>query len=232
MKIGIICAVPREFEAFLPHIQNKKITKKAKLNFHEGKINDIDIVILFCGVCKTNAAIATQILIDNFNAQMIINSGTAGGMDESLNVFDTVICTEVAHHDVNEDILTENHPFISSVYFKADDLLVELSQKAVTQLSLKNKIYFGRMVTGECFITNDGRDEINSTFKPLSVDMETASIAQVCHVNEIPFISIRTITDNLTHCGVEHFENNVATASGISKDIVIELLEEIKAGYR
>jgi len=81
------------------------------------------------------------------------------------------------------------------------------------------------MVTGECFITDDGRDEINSTFKPLSVDMETASIAHTCYVNEIPFISIRTLTDTATHKGAEHFDKNVISASEISKNIVIELLK-------
>ena len=197
------------------------------LTFYEGIINDINVVTLFCGVCKTNAAIATQILIDTYHVDTIINAGTAGGMDDSLDVFDTVISTEVAHHDVHEEILTGFHPWMPSIFFKADDSLLQLSKKLVEHLSSKYKIYHGRMVTGESFITDDGRDEINSAFKPLTVDMETASIAHVCYVNEIPFIAIRTLTDTATHSGAEHFEKNVVTASNISKEIVVEFLREI-----
>jgi len=61
----------------------------------------------------------------------------------------------------------------------------------------------------------------------LTVDMETASIAHTCFVNEIPFIAIRTLTDTSTHSGVEHFDKNVVTASEISKKIVLELLNEL-----
>jgi len=197
------------------------------LTFYEGKINEVDIVTLFCGVCKTNAAIATQILIDNYHVDVVINAGTAGGMDDGLDIFDTVISTEVAHHDVHAGILTEFHPWMPSVFFKSDDSLVELSKKAIKRLCLEHKINYGRMVTGECFITDDGRDEINAAFKPLTVDMETASIAHTCFVNEIPFIAIRTITDTASHSGAEHFDKNVVTASEISKKIVLELLNEL-----
>lgn len=87
------------------------------------------------------------------------------------------------------------------------------------------------MVTGEKFIVDEGRREINSIFEPLSVDMETASIAHVCYVNSKPFISIRTITDAAKHTGAENFDKNCAAASCISKDIVLELLSEIKKSY-
>jgi len=228
MKIGILCAGDSELAPFLPHIQGCKISKKAMLDFYEGTINGVSIVTLFCGVCKTNAAIATQILIDRYHVDIIINAGTAGGMDESLAIFDTVIATEVAHHDVHEGILTEFHPWMSSVFFQSDNLLLALSKQAVKRLPSEHKIYYGRMVTGECFITDDGRDEINAVFKPLTVDMETASIAHVCYVNQLPFIAIRTVTDTATHSGVAHFEKNVSIAAEISKKVVLELLNEIK----
>ncbi len=233
IKIGILCAGDRELAPFLPHIQNCKESKKAMLKFYEGTINNVDIVTLYSGVCKTNAAVASQILIDNYNVDLIINAGTAGGMDSKLEIFDTVITTEVAHHDVNEDILTEFHPWMPSIYFRADETLLKLSQQVAKHFMSEsdNAIYFGRTITGEKFITDHGRDEINSFFCPLSVDMETASIAQVCYVNSIPFIAIRTLTDTATHSGGENFDKNCDKASTISKDIVLELLNKIKNYY-
>ena len=231
IKIGIICAGDDELTPFLPYIQDCKTSNKAMLTFYEGTINGVNIVALFCGVCKTNAAIATQILIDHFHVNIIINAGTAGGMDERLNIFDTVISTEVAHHDVHEGILTEFHPWMPSVFFQADKTLLALIKEATDHLSTEHSIYYGKMVTGESFITDDGRDKINAVFNPLSVDMETASIAHTCYVNSIPFITIRTLTDTATHRGAEHFEKNVIIASEISKKIVLAFLQEIKKGY-
>ncbi|WP_242965688.1 5'-methylthioadenosine/S-adenosylhomocysteine nucleosidase, partial [Flavonifractor sp. An4] len=101
MKIGILCAGDEELAPFLPLISNCKITEKAMLKFHAGQIDSVEVVALFSGVCKVNAAIAAQLLIDVFCVDIIINSGTAGGMEPELEIFDTVISTEVCYHDVH-----------------------------------------------------------------------------------------------------------------------------------
>lgn len=227
MKVGIICAGDTELAPFLPIIKDCKTSEKAMLKFYEGKIENVDVVTLFSGVCKVNAAIATQILIDTYHVDMIINAGTAGGMDPKLDIFDTVISTEVAYHDVHEEILTEFHPWMDSVFFKADEELLMLSEKVVAKLNTDYRIVWGRMVTGEAFITDEGRDEINAKFIPLTVDMETGSIAHVCYVNRIPFIAIRSITDTPSHSGSEYFEENCEKASVIAKDITVALLEKL-----
>ena len=228
MKVGIICAGDSEVAPFLPIIEDCKTSEKAMLKFYEGKIEGVDIVTLFSGVCKVNAAIATQILIDTYHVDLVINAGVAGGMDPKLDIFDTVIATEVAYHDVHEEILTEFHPWMENVFFKADEELLRLSEKAVAKLITDYRIVWGRMVTGEAFITDEGREEINERFVPLTVDMETGSIAHVCYVNQIPFIAIRSITDTPTHSGSEYFEENCEKASGIAKDITVALLSELR----
>ena len=228
MRVGIICAGDEEVAPFLPIIDGCQISEKAMLKFYEGRINGVDIVTLFSGVCKVNAAVATQILIDTYGVNIIINAGVAGGMDDELNIFDSVISTEVAYHDVAPDILTEFHPWLENVFFKADPQLLKLSRKAVESLDMEGKVYWGRMVTGETFIADDGRQTINEQFSPLSVDMETASIAHVCYVNSIPFISIRSITDTATHSGVGYFEENCPKASTIAKNITVALLTQLR----
>lgn len=228
MRVGIICAGDREVAPFIPIVDECRIIEKAMLKFYEGKINGVETVALFSGVCKVNAAIATQILIDSFKVDAIINAGTAGGMNPKLSLFDTVISTEVAYHDVSPNILTEFHPWMETAYFQADNKLVELSKVAVERLQEKYKVFWGRMVTGETFIVDEGRQAINDTYSPLTVDMETASIAHVCYVNQIPFISVRTVSDTAEHSGTGSFEENCDKASVISKDITLALLEEIK----
>lgn len=226
MKFGIVCAGDEELAPFLPMMDHCKVIEKARLKFYEGQIDGTEVVALFSGVCKVNAAIASQILIDIFDVNAIINSGTAGGMDPRLKIFDTVISTEVCYHDVAQDILTEFHPWMKSVFFEADQKLIELSKAAVEKTKFPGKVFWGRMVTGESFITEEGRQKINDEFAPLTVDMETASIAHVCYVNHIPFISVRCVTDTAEESGVSNFEENCAKASAIAKNIVVAILNE------
>lgn len=117
MRIGIIGPSEDEIKYF---IKDMKIIEKrnfTKLNFHVGKYKNLNFVALFCGVGKVNAAIASQLLIDKFNITHIIIVGVAGGITKELNIGDTVIGTEIACHDVSDEILTEYHPFMKSIYF-------------------------------------------------------------------------------------------------------------------
>jgi len=227
MKIGILCAGNSELAPFLPMIEDCVTTEKAMLTFYEGRIDNRAIVTLYSGVCKVNAAVAAQILIDTYGCDAIINAGVAGGMDEQLNVFDTVISNEIAHHDVDENILTEFHPWMDSAFFKADNGLLEAAKKVIADSRTEHKYVIGRMVTGEQFIKDETKDEINARYAPLSVDMETASVAQVCFVNKIPFIAVRSLTDNATHDASDDFERNCEVASSLSADFVRAMLKYI-----
>ncbi|MBR7020379.1 MAG: 5'-methylthioadenosine/adenosylhomocysteine nucleosidase [Lachnospiraceae bacterium] len=228
MKIGIICASENELAPFLDEFQEDSVVEKAMLKIHIGEIGAHDVVLLYCGVCKVNAAIAAQIVIDEFNVDAIINAGVAGGMDSRLRIFDTVVSTEVAYHDVASEILTEYHPRMKSVFFAADDNLLKIAKDAAERIQTKGKIYFGRMVTGEAFISDDGRQEIIDAFNPLSVDMETGSIAHVCYANSVPFLAIRSITDTADHGGSGFFEMNCKEASRIAKDFTVEVIRSVQ----
>ncbi|MGL4338057.1 MAG: 5'-methylthioadenosine/S-adenosylhomocysteine nucleosidase [Turicibacter sp.] len=206
---------------------NKKLVTHAMLTFHVGQYKGVEVVGLYCGVCKVNAAIATQILIDKFEVTHVIVTGVAGAIDRTLKIGDTVISTKVAYHDVADDILTEYHPWMKSVYFSADLNLLKRCEELVASKALPNPLYFGKVVTGEAFISDKGRTEIISKFNPRCVDMETASIAHVCYVNSIPFIAIRYITDTEDESGVGVFEDNCMVASNQSLRVLMCLLESL-----
>ena len=224
-KIGILCASDTELAPFLNYIRSYQTTEKAMLKFYEGTMKQVDVVAVYSGVCKVNAAVAAQLLIDVYHVDCIINGGTAGGMEESVQLFDTVISERVIYHDVADDILTEFHPWLKNNYFAADKNLSAMAKKY--SRTAKYPVRFGTMVTGEQFIEDEKREEINRKYAPLSVDMETASVAHVCYVNKIPFLAVRTITDTVTHKGIENFDKNCEAASGISAKIVAGIVEQI-----
>jgi adenosylhomocysteine nucleosidase len=224
VKIGIIGPCEEEIQPFIESINCVAIEKYAKLCFHIGKYSGISIVALFCGVCKVNAAIAAQILIDKFDITHMIVTGVAGAIDERLKIYDTVISSEVAYHDVAEAILTQYHPWMESVYFKADGELVDGIIRANAG---DPSVLTGKMVTGEAFIAQDGRDQIIKNYSPQCVDMETASVAHVCYANAIPFVAVRSMSDTPDESGNEAFEKYFKTAAEKSINVLKKYLDSI-----
>lgn len=106
----------------------------------------------------------------------------------------------------------------------ADKKLLEIAEEAIVHVHDEHKVVFGRMVTGEKFIEEHNREIVNSKFSPLTVDMETASVAHVCYVNQVPFIAVRTISDTPDYSGIAVFEENSVRASQISADFVNAML--------
>lgn len=224
-KIAIVCAGDREFAPFLPHIQNHVISERAMLRFYEGMLCGTPVVALFTGVCKVNAAIAAQILIDHFHVDAMINAGTAGGIDPAVQLFDTVITEKSAYHDVSANILTKFHPWMPDIWFQSDKTLLAAARAAAA--CCPHPMHFGRSVSGEQFITDEFRDAIIAGFAPLSTDMETAAFHHVCHANGIPFLAVRTITDTADHAGTANFELNCSKASEISAQVTMQIIQHI-----
>ena len=225
MKIGIIGPTENEINPFLKHLTVSNTRKLAKLDFHEGKYSNTDIVALFCGVCKVNAAIAAQILIDVFGVTHIIVVGVAGAIDKDLKILDTVISSEVGYHDVADGILTEYHPWMKSIYFTPDEKLEEKFAYIAQDKKWNSSVLFGKIVTGEAFIDQQGREEIIEKHNPLCVDMETASIAHVCYVNGVPFIAVRSMSDSPAESGAEAFEKYCEAAANKSVEVLIAFLD-------
>ena len=167
-------------------------------------------------------------MIDCYGVDTVISAGASGGMAEELQLFDTVVAVEACYHDVHERILTDYHPFMKTQFFPASSELVSAAKAAAKPLAERGqRIFFGRTATGEAFIADEGRADINSRLAPLAVDMESAAIAHVCYLNGVRFIAVRCITDTAKHSGVGTFEENCSRASEIAKDFVCAMLNEL-----
>lgn len=226
MRIGIIGPTENEIMPFIDKIKCREVIRNAMLDFYIGNFEGAPVVAVFSGVCKVNAAIATQILIDKFDVNKVILTGVAGALNDKLHIGDIVIGNEVAYHDVAREILTEYHPWMEDIYFIADSKMIQDSMEISKALKLKNRCYLGRIITGEAFITENERYKLIEGYEPLCVDMESASVAHVCHVNDVPFLVIRAISDNADENGVESFENNVEAVSLNSLSLVEGLIRK------
>lgn len=119
-RIGIVCASDTELAPFLERTDVARTTERAMLRFYEGTAGPIPVTAVYGGVCKVNAAVAAELLIGAFGVDAVVDAGTAGGLDPGVGRFDTVVAERSFYHDVSEDILTEFHPWMPSVYFPSD----------------------------------------------------------------------------------------------------------------
>ncbi|MDO4293775.1 MAG: 5'-methylthioadenosine/S-adenosylhomocysteine nucleosidase [Eubacteriales bacterium] len=224
-KIGLLCASDTELAPFLPHIQSPVLSERAMLRFLDGTLCGLPVTALYSGVCKVNAAIAVQLLIDFYQVDAVINAGTAGGIDPSVGLFDTVAAERCIYHDVEEDILTDFHPWMPTAFFEADPGLLAAASACAADFA--RPVRLGTIVSGEQFVENEKRAELQKRFSPLAADMESAAAAHVCYVNRIPFLSVRTVTDTADHTGLVSFEQNLETASRVCADFVMEIAKHL-----
>ena len=184
MKIGIIIAMDVEYRRMLDVLGGKP----------QGRIGGNGVVLWQCGIGKVNAAIGTARLVQEHHPDCILSTGLAGGIDNSLGVMDVVVGSQTVYHDVwcgmgNAYGQVQGMP----TEFIGDPVML----RAASTLPTDVRIVPGLICTGDQFITaREELDRIKAAHPDgLAVDMESAAIAQVCHLYQVPFLSFRIISD-------------------------------------
>lgn len=211
MKIGIIGAMDVEIERFNDLFNLTEVEK----DIYEGN----NVVVALSGIGKVNSAAITQHLIDKYNVKYIINTGCAGSLTDSVNVFDVVLASSVIYHDFNpERIMNISMP--NNGIVEADKKLIELAKDTIKN----HNVLVGKIASGDCFVTSsEQRDDIYNRTHALAVDMESASIGHIACKNNIPFLIVRTISDFAD--GAVDFEKE---AGNISSNLVKNIVEKIE----
>lgn len=228
MIIGIIGAMDEEIEILLKEIKLETKKVKAQMEFNYGILLGQKVVIVRSGIGKVNAAVCTQILVDDFNIDCIINVGIAGGIYSSIYPGDIVIADNLVQHDMDTSAFGDaigQIPRLGTFDFKCDSKLVEKAREACKFLS-EGKSYVGRIVTGDQFIADiDKIRWLEKKFNALACEMEGGSIAQVCYLNNIPFVVIRSISDNANNGACMDYEKFKYMAVENSIDIIKNMIK-------
>ena len=193
--IGIIVAEIQEMEAIQELMNSIDEINIYNLKIFRGKINDKDCLLVRCGVGKVNAARTVQILTDKFELDYIINLGSAGALNNELNIGDIVLGKKLVQHDFDVTAFGREKGYISDTgkFFESDASLLQRFQ----DIKICNqKVCIGIIASGDIFCTDiKMKEKIKTKFNCDCVEMEGAAIAQVCHLNNVPFIVIRSISD-------------------------------------
>ena len=197
--IGIIGAMEVEVEKLKARMENVEITRKASMEFYAGTLEGKNVVVVRSGIGKVNAAVCTQILIDDFDAEVVINTGIAGSLNADINIGDIVVSTDLIHHDMNAVAFgypVGQIPQMEAFSFHSDDALRALAVKACKEANPDIEVFEGRIASGDQFVADQGvKDFITKEFGAYAVEMEGAAIAQAAYLNSIPFVIIRAISD-------------------------------------
>ena len=225
MKIGLLCAMRSEFDQLTPYLHITKETEIARTAVLEGDIDGLPVALAATGICKVNAAITAQLLIDKFDVTHILMVGVAGGMDPRLGVHALAFSERLAQHDVNWQWL-RHRPAPVEGYFPGDPMLLSVCKKLAADGKFLYPAFFGTMVSGEQFIAEEGRQEIIDAWHPLCVDMESAAAAHACMANDIPFLAIRAISDT-AETGAQGFEDNEISAADAAASAAAAVLKAL-----
>ena len=244
---AVLGAFAEEVNILKAQVQQKKASTIQGIEFIHGILNGRRVVIAQTGIGKVNAAITTTLMLDHFHPQELIFTGIAGGVNPDLSPGDIVIGTLVAHHDygtVTPDSMlirpTRNPSSMveNPVYFRSDSILITLAGSAAENVVLesisrhngvlKPKIIKGTIITGDVFVSSVTATQMlrKKTYAD-ATEMEGASVAQACWQQQVPFIVIRSLSDNAGDNAYDDVKKFYEVAARNSASLVMAMLGKL-----
>jgi adenosylhomocysteine nucleosidase len=228
--IGLMGAMDEEVELFLHKLTNTNSQILSGILFTQGEWHGKRVILCKCGVGKVNAAVCTQLLIQHFHVDCIIFTGVAGALDPRLDIGDIIISTDCTQHDMDVTALgfpLTTIPYAEHSIFPADPWLINQASGLAEQM-YPGQIYRGTILSGDQFIANRAKViELHQNLNGICVEMEGAAVGQVCHMNQIPFVIIRSISDKADGSAHVNFSEFIKHASQRSANLVEKLIEHI-----
>lgn len=230
MKVAVIGAMEEEVELLRGKIDTARTTVIANCEFIEGVIGKNEIVLVKSGIGKVNAAIATTLVLQIFKPDVVLNTGSAGGFLESLEVGAIVISDEVRHHDVDVTAFGYEHgqvPDLPAAYI-ADEKLVKLAAEATVEIG-EHAYATGLIASGDTFMSDPVHvGKVRENFPTMiAAEMEAAAVAQACHQFGTPFVVIRALSDIAGKESSISFDDFLPMAARHSTEIVLRVLSKL-----
>lgn len=228
MKAGIIGAMEQEVTLLRDKIENRQTLTLAGCEIYTGTLNGVEVALLKSGIGKVFAALGTTLLL-LCKPDVVINTGSAGGLASTLKVGDIVVSDEVRYHDADVTAFGYEPGQIAGcpAAFKADDKLIAAAEQCIAHQGL-NAVR-GLVVSGDAFINGAAPlARIRSTFpQAVAVEMEATAIAHVCYQFNTPFVVVRAISDvadQESHLSFDKFLVVAAKQSSLMVETLLPLL--------
>ena len=233
MKLGIIGAMAVEVETLKQQMKNMQVTSRAGMEFCEGELEDMPVVVVQCGVGKVNAALCVQILCDCFAVTHLINTGVAGSLCAELDIGDLVISRDAMYHDFTCHVLNPAYcvgqvPGLSVREFTADEQMLSVAFSVAEQIRPGHS-RIGRIASGDQFVADKSQKaQIVADTQAICTEMEGAAIAHAAWRNGIPFVIIRAISDKADDSAEMDYPTFEAMAAKHCALVTMEFVKQIQ----
>ncbi len=227
--IVIMAAMEEEANEIAKIMENLQKNTIYGIIVYEGFINGLKAILVQNGVGKVNAARTTQMIIDKYNVEYIINVGTAGGLNNKLAIGDIVVGENLIQHDFDITAFGHEKGYITDIgkTFKSDAKLIKRAQNTIKNLKENINVIVGTIASGDIFCTQIAmKEKIRDKFNADCVEMEAAAIAQVCTLDKVPFIVIRSISDVPNGSNEITFEQFIKIASKRCAEFIKQMLKK------
>ncbi|MDM5276601.1 5'-methylthioadenosine/adenosylhomocysteine nucleosidase [Paenibacillus silvae] len=227
--IGIMGAMDEEVQLLLQGMKQHETVKQTGITYVAGEWLGKQIVVCKSGVGKVNAAVTTQILIDRFQVNRVIFTGVAGAVHPDLNIGDMVISSVCVQHDMDVTPLGFERgviPYQETSAFPAEASLIALAEEACKAQGAHYRI--GKVLSGDQFIAS--KETVNMLYTEMDgacAEMEGAAVAQVCYMNRVPFVVLRSMSDKADGSAHVNFAEFTVESSQRSHRIVEHMLEHM-----
>lgn len=232
ISAGIIGAMEEEIELIKQKSMVCETISIAGRDFYRCVYKNVEFAAVVSGIGKVNAAICSQILIDRFQPECMINTGVAGAADDTLEIGDIVISRDLVEYDMDTSAFGDpvgQVPRMDVYSFKADDKLISAAAKCGSQYAGGRKIVVGRIVSGDRFVSDEETIRyIRGNFDACAVEMEGAAIGHDCYLNSVPFVVIRSISDRADKKANADFSKFVHESSNISSNMALCMICNLK----
>ncbi len=229
--IGIMGALEEEVSLYISKAEIETFETYAGMKFYRGKLGEESVVIVQTGVGKVNAAIAAQILVDRYNIDRMIFTGLAGALVPYLQQGDLVVANYLVQYDV--DLTAFGHrvgevPSVGRMIEADSEMLKQVTDAydvVFAGMSNRPQMIVGTVVSGDRFISDRKTIAwLQREFGAVATEMEGAAVAQVCQMNDKPFLVIRTISDSAAEDAPEEFESALKSAPENAFNLLQNLL--------
>jgi len=229
--IGIIGAMELEVEQLTAAMENVTLTQQAGMKFYSGRLEETDAVVVRSGVGKVNAAVCTQILVDRFGVDAVLNTGIAGAVGLEVGIGDIVLSTSAQQHDMDAVAFGYDLGVIPQQDcsdFPADPALLQTALACCAECLPEAKVHTGRVVSGDVFVAKkEQKDFLRSQYAAACTEMEGAAIAHAAWLNGVPYLVVRAISDNADAGAVEDYPAFEREAAARSAKLVRAMLRRL-----
>ena len=179
------------------------------------------VLLVTSGIGLVNAAVATTLAVSACRPRAVLSAGSAGGLHQQVAVGDVVAGSSYSFAGADARIFgyaLGQVPGMPASYPGDPDLLARVAAAG-------SRVRRGPVISGDCFVDGSSVDRVRASFPDaLATDMESAAIAQTCHLLGVPFVSVRAISDLCGPQAGAEFHIAVEDAASRSADVALALL--------